>query len=123
MKQEQRQRRYKQFAGFPGLNGIVGGDEPQGPVPVKPLTDAERAALQKAGVPHDVEPPHSYTPPPGPYVRPMRIELLGPLGLAAVVLLLFTWLLSVPASGEHNYYGALLSGEDTHPSGESAGEH
>lgn len=110
----ERKRRYRQFAGFPGANGVIEEGGHHGPKPVKPLTDAEKAEMARLGIPHDPQQPLPYTPPPGPYVRKMGIELLGPLGLAAIVLSLFVWLLSVPASGEHKYYGEVLSGEATH---------
>jgi hypothetical protein len=100
---EQRKRRYRQFAGFPGANGEIESTA-QGLKPTKPLTDAERAEMARLQIPHDPQQPQAYTPPIGPYSRRIGIELIGPLGLAAIVLFLFTWLLTVPASGEHAYY-------------------
>jgi len=111
MKQDQ--KRYKQLPGFPGYTGAVTTGGPQGPRELKPLTDAERAELSRAGIPHDPAQPLPYTPPPPVLNRPMRLEIIGPLGLAAIVLFLFTWLLSVPASGERGYYAKLLKGEVT----------
>jgi hypothetical protein len=112
-KKSSRPRRYRQFAGFPGFTGTVAEKSAQGPKAVAPLTDLERTEMRKHNIPHVVEPPREYTPPPGPHTRRMGIELLGPLGLAAVVLFLFTWLLLVPASGENSYYELLLKGELT----------
>ncbi|MDQ3024220.1 MAG: hypothetical protein M3R04_07560 [bacterium] len=128
MKQEQdRKRRYKQFAGFPGFSGTVEGTGSHGPKPVPPLTDAERAAMSKLGIPHTAEVPRAYAPPLGPHTRRIGIELLGPLGLAAVVLTLFTWLLTVPASGESSYYSKLIDGSQTkvepYPLAHHADEH
>jgi hypothetical protein len=117
---EQKKRRYRQFAGFPGASGLI-EEGHHGPEPVKPLTDAERAEIERAGIPHDPQLPLPYTPPLDPSSRRIGIELLGPLGLAAIVLGLFTWLLNVPASGEHQYYGEVLSGEVTHVDTEGPG--
>ena len=119
---EQKKRRYRQFAGFPGASGVI-EESAHGPKPVRPLTDAERAELTRAGIPHDPQLPLPYTPPPAPYTRKIGIELLGPLGLAAIVLSLFAWLLSTPASGERKYYGEVMSGDATQlESNPSAGE-
>jgi hypothetical protein len=125
MKQDN--KRYKQFAGFPGHQGAV-AEVKHGPKPVPPLTDAERAEMGRLGIPHEPEPPREYTPPAGPYTRRMGIEWLGPLGLAAVVLTLLGWLLSVPASGESSYYKQLIEGRVTkieakHGHGGHADEH
>jgi hypothetical protein len=121
---EQRKRRYKQFAGFPGASGAAQAPA-HGHQPTRPLTDTERADMERAGIPRDPQPPAAYTPPPAPYTRRIGIELVGPLGLLAVVLFLFGWLLSVPASGEHSYYGEVLDGEITHiePVAVSHGDH
>jgi hypothetical protein len=117
---EQKKRRYKQFAGFPGAGGQV-VEAAHGPKPNRPLTDAERAEIARLGIPRDPLPPGHYSPPPAPYTRKMGIELLGPLGLAAVVLGLFAWLLSVPASGERSYYDAVMDGKVTHIESVAAG--
>ena len=117
---EQRKRRYRQFAGFPGAHGVIEAGH-HGLKPVKPLTDAERAELARLNIPHDPQQPQPYTPPPGPLGRKVGIELLGPLGLAAIVLTLFGWLLSVPASGENSYYGEVLSAETAHNAAEEHG--
>jgi hypothetical protein len=108
MKQDQ--KRYKQLPGFPGKSGLMLQPAAHEPKPVPPLSDAEREEMRKLGIPHDPEQPREYAPPVGPHARPMQIEWLGPLGLAAIVMFLLIWLVTTPASGEGSYYHKLLGG-------------
>jgi hypothetical protein len=64
-------------------------------------------------IPEHAEPPRPFTPPSSHVNRPLGIEWLGLGGVAAILLFLFVWLLSIPASGENSYYDLLLSGKVT----------